>query len=114
MNKIIGFFKFLVFCFMFSFAMWCGIFFNKIENQKNHIKKDSDGIHKLCRSNLEGKIAGKPCSMCKLKWTENKSPKKLEESILKFAEKKYGKNIKDFTNGETKELYYMMRDIKIE
>lgn len=35
----------------------------------------------------------------------------MQEKILKYAEKKFGKKVQDFTNSETKELFYMMRDM---
>ena len=35
----------------------------------------------------------------------------MQEKILRYVEKKFGKNVEDFTNGETKELFYMMRDM---
>lgn len=114
MKTIISFFKFIFFCFVFAFAMLCGFFLYKLETQRNDLKKDSDNIHRICRSNLEGKIAGKPCSMCSMKWSELKSPKDMQEKILRYAEKKFGKKVQDFTNGETKELFYMMRDMKGE
>ena len=110
MKTIINFFKFVVFSVVFAFAILLGSFIYKLDVQKQNLKKDQEGFHRICKSNLDGKIAGKPCSMCKLKWQEIKTPKSMQDRIIQYAERKYGKSVSEFTNVETMEVYRMMFD----
>jgi hypothetical protein len=108
MKTIINFFKFLLFSLVFAFAVILGSFIYKLDVEKQNLKRDDDTLHRICRSNLEGKIAGQPCSMCKLKWNEIKKPKSIQYAITRYAEKKFGKKVKDFTNEETINLLNML------
>jgi hypothetical protein len=111
MKKITSLFKNIMLAILCVITFFQFFYIYKNNTSKPSIKRDNDGIHRICRSNLEGKIAGKPCSMCRLKWSELKTPKNMQEKILRYAEKKFGKKVQDFTNGETKELFYMMSDM---
>jgi hypothetical protein len=108
MKTIINFFKFIIFSLVFAFAVILGSFIYKLDIERQNLKKGDDGLHRICRSHLEGKIAGKPCSMCRLKWAEIKSPKSFQDKIIEYAERKFGKKVEDFTNSETLETFNMM------
>lgn len=112
MEKIISLFKYLIFLVVFLINLVNCIIICKNNIHKPSIEKDNDGIHRICRSNLEGKIVGRPCSMCRLKWNKIKEPIDIYDSILKYAEKKFGKNVKDFSNAEVIELTNMLPDVE--
>ena len=97
-----------MFSLVFAFAVTLGIFINKLHVESQNLKKCDDGLHRICRSHLEGKIAGKPCSMCRLKWEEINSPKTMQDKIIEYAERKYGKKFEDFTNSEATATVRMM------
>jgi hypothetical protein len=78
--------------------------------KKNAANLDQDGIHVACRSQLEGKIHGMACSLCRSKWSDLKPSKSLQDEIIEYAERKYGKKVSNFTNAETMEVYQMLFD----
>jgi hypothetical protein len=80
------------------------------DSKKNAANLDQDGIHVACKSQLEGKINGRPCSLCRAKWKNKNQPKNLQDGIIEYAERKYGKKVSNFTNTETMEVYQMLFD----
>jgi hypothetical protein len=78
--------------------------------KKNAANLDQDGIHVACRSQLEGKIHGMACSLCRSKWSDLKPSKSLQDGIIEYAERKYGKKVSNFSNAETMEVYQMLFD----
>jgi hypothetical protein len=78
------------------------------KNFGNH--RDHSGIHMACKSQLEGKIHGLACSLCRSKWSDLKPSKSLQDGIIEYAERKYGKKVSNFSNAETMEVYQMLFD----
>lgn len=80
------------------------------ESQNNGYHCDNSGIHVACKSQLEGKIHGLACSLCRAKWRDLKPSKSLQDGIIEYAERKNGKKVSEFTNAETMEVYQMLFD----
>ena len=96
-----------------SATIACGIVYiikQQSESQNNGYHCDNSGIHVACKSQLEGKIHGLACSLCRAKWRDLKPSKSLQDGIIEYAERKNGKKVSEFTNAETMEVYQMLFD----
>ncbi len=82
----------------------------QFESKNNGYHRDYLGIHVACKSQLEGKINGRPCPLCRAKWSDLKPSKSLQDGIIEYAERKNGKKVSEFTNAETMEVYQMLFD----
>ena len=110
MNIIKGFMKWAIVNAIISFIFVYVIHHKDSDLKKNAANLDQDGIHVACRSQLEGKIHGMACSLCRAKWKNENQPKSLQDGIIEYAERKYGKKVSNFSNAETMEVYQMLFD----
>ena len=108
MKSILNVLKAVVLLGVLIVAILIGRASYKIESQNSNLVRDRDSIHRVCRSQLENKVTGKPCPLCRKKWLEVNKQKSLEDRIIEYAELKYGKNVENFTNVETMEVYNML------
>lgn len=102
-------FKYIIISLLLFISFFAGFFFNKLKQQKANLRKDSSEFHALCKSQMEGKIYGRPCSTCMVKWRAQISNiESDQDKIIKYAEIRFGKPVEQFTNSETLETFYMM------
>ena len=81
MNIIKSFMKWAIVNAIISFIFVYVIHHKDSDLKKNAANLDQDGIHVACRSQLEGKIHGMACSLCRSKWSDLK-PSKSNCSLL--------------------------------
>lgn len=88
--------------FIVGVAFFIGNTYNKAKSQREALQKVGE-YHRICLSQLEEKIEGNPCSMCKVKWRDNQE----ESPYGKYVEyqlKRWGKTMKELTTEELKEI----------
>ena len=107
MKKI---FKLLVFCIIFYAGLFFGEAICNIKQQRKELKKDTTGqYHNVCKSQLAGKLQGKPCSLCIKKWQYDHPDTQSEaDKIIRYCEKIKGKELAKFTSDELNECLLMM------
>ena len=88
MNIIKSFMKWAIVNAIIFFIFVYVIYHKDSDLKKNAANLDQDGIHVACRSQLEGKIHGMACSLCRSKWSDLKPSKSLQDGIIEYAERK--------------------------
>lgn len=106
---MIKIFKLLVLCMVFYTGMFFGEIISNIKQQRKELAKDPSGqYHNICKSQIMGKVHGKPCVLCIKKWSiEHPDGLTEEERIVKYCEKIRGKPITEFTEAELTDCVLM-------
>ena len=107
---MIKIFKILFLCMVFYAGMFFGEISSNIKQQRKELAKDPSGrYHRVCESQIMGKLNGKPCDMCRTKWqVDHTDEESFADKVIKYCEKIKGKDLLKFTDEEMRECLLMM------